>query len=126
MRKSWLFLGVLVAALAMNACTTFKASGLATVPKGQKYDVAGTFHTSVWVNQFLGSSGGTKLFNVTADATDGPVFDAIQREIDKLGGTAAINLTIENKPSFGAFLLNSLTCGLYAPTRVEISGTIIK
>jgi hypothetical protein len=126
MRKIHVLLAVSFVALLMASCTTFKTSGIATLPKGQTYTSLGTFHTTVWVSQFLGSSGGSKLFNITADTTEGPVFDAIQREVEKLGGSAAVNITIENKPSWGALLLNGATFGLYAPTVVYISGTVIK
>ena len=56
-----------------TSCTTFKASGLSYSPAETKYTVLGDFHTTIWVNEFLGSSGGAKLLNLTADATEGPV-----------------------------------------------------
>ena len=126
MRKAWLVMILLVAIALAMGCTTFKASGLAVLPKGATYQQLGQFHTTVWVNQFLGSPGGTKLFNLSADATDGPVFDAIQREILKAGGSGAINITIINQPDILALILSGVTSGLYAPTRVDITGTVIK
>jgi hypothetical protein len=88
--------------------------------------VLGDFKVEVWVNEFLGESGGAKLFNITADATEGPVKDAIQNAIRDKGGDAAINVTIEHQASFIDILLNVVTSSIYAPGNVIITGTIVK
>jgi hypothetical protein len=88
--------------------------------------VLGNFRTEIWVHEFLGSSGGANLFNITADATEGPVKEAIQNAIAEKGGDAAIDVTIEHQASFVDVLLNAITSGIYAPGNVIVSGTIIK
>jgi hypothetical protein len=113
-------------ALSITSCSTFKASGLAVNAKGAQYTSLGEFQTEVWVNSFLGASAGSKLFNLTADATEGPIADAIQKEISAKGGTAAVNITIQHKASFVNLLLNWITGDIYAPGTVIISGTVIK
>ncbi len=116
-----------VALVLVIGCTTFKASGLSYTPAGStKYTIVGDFHTSVWVNEFLGNSGGAKLFNLTADATEGPVKDAIETAIKEKGGTGAVNITIMHQASFINLILNGITSGLYAPSMVIVSGTVIK
>jgi hypothetical protein len=112
--------------LLATSCTTFKASGLAYAPAGTKYTVLGDFHTTIWVNEFLGSSGGAKLLNLSADATEGPIQAAIAKEVEAKGGTGAINVTIVHQASFVNLLLNGFTGAIYAPSTVIISGTVIK
>jgi ABC-type glycerol-3-phosphate transport system substrate-binding protein len=117
---------VLVAAALLASCTTFKASGLSYSDKAPKLTVLGDFKTEVWVNGFLGSSAGAKLFNLTADATEGPLKEAIQKAIRDKNGDAAVNVTIEHQASFVDILLNGITSGIYAPGMVIVSGTIVK
>jgi hypothetical protein len=117
---------VLACGLLIAGCTTFKASGLAVIPAGGNYTIVGDFHTEVWINEFLGASAGPKLFNITADATDSPIWAAIDEQVRQRGGIGAINIAIEHKASFANLLLNALTSGLYAPSIVRISGTVIK
>ncbi|NNM66703.1 MAG: hypothetical protein HKM06_01695 [Spirochaetales bacterium] len=112
--------------LAVTSCTTFKASGLSYTTAPAQQTSLGTFHTEVWVNGFLGASGGTKLFNISSDFTDQAVKDAIQKEIAAKGGTAAVDVTIENQASFVDIILNAITDDLYAPSNLIISGTIVK
>lgn len=124
MRTALLLAAALVIAMG---CTTFKASGLSYVPAGSvKYTVVGDFHTSVWVNEFLGSPAGVKLFNLTADSTEGPVKDAIEAAIKEKGGTGAVNITVVHQASFVNIILAGITGGLYAPGTVIVSGTVIK
>jgi hypothetical protein len=117
---------LVVAAAVLASCTTFKASGLSYTLKAQKTTVVGDFRTEVWVHQFLGSSGGAKLLNLTADAMEGPVKEAIQNAIRDKNGDAAINVTIEYQASFVNLLLNGITSGIYAPAMAIVSGTIVK
>jgi hypothetical protein len=98
-------------------------SMLATQPKSTP---VGDFKVEVWVHGFLGSAAGTKLFNLTADATDPAVKDAIMKEIKSRGGDAAINVTIEYQASFVNILLNSITAYIYAPGNLIITGTVVK
>ena len=113
-------------ALVLTSCTTFQASDLSYTTVKPQYTVLGDFHTEVWVNEFLGNSAGPKLFNLTADATDQAVKDAIQKEIQAKGGTAAINVKIVHQASFVDLLLNAVTWNIYAPGDLIITGTIVK
>ena len=125
--KALKFVAVLVVAAAVIAsCTTFKASGLSYTLKERKTTVLGDFKVEVWVNEFLGTSGGSNLFNITADATESPLKEAIQKEIKDKNGDAAINVTIEHQASFVNILLNGITSGIYAPSMVIVTGTIVK
>ena len=122
--KMGLILALVV--LAVTSCTTFKASGLSYTTAPAQQTTLGTFRTEVWVNGFLGSSGGAKLFNISSDFTDQAVKDAIQKEIAAKGGTAAVDVTIENQASFVDMVLNAITDSIYAPSDLIITGTVIK
>jgi hypothetical protein len=126
MKKLRLLAILIVAVAILASCTTFKASGLSYSLKDQKTTVLGDFKTEVWVNKFLGASGGSTLFNLTANATDSPLMDAIQKAIRDKNGDAAINVTIEHQASFVDIILNAVTSYIYAPSLVIVSGTIIK
>ncbi len=120
----FVLLGALLVALV--SCTTFKFSGAQVTTQLPAYTSVGTFDITVWVNEFLGSSGGANLFNITADAMDTPIYDAIQREIHKYSGDAAVNVTIEYNASVVDILLNAVTSGIYAPAEAHITGTVVK
>jgi hypothetical protein len=105
---------------------TFKASGLAVVPAAEKYAVVGDFNVSVPVFALLGGSGGAKLGNITADATEAPIKAAIAQAIKDKGGTGAINITIIQEPTLIDLLLNYITGTIYSPSTVVITGTVIK
>ena len=125
--KTMRLLGLVVLVLIVSvSCTTAKFSGLTFSKEVQSYNVVGEFETEVSVTEFLGVSGGANLLNITADAMDDKVFDAIQREIQKFSGDAAVNITIEQKNSLVDMVLNSVTGTLFAPTHGKISGTVVK
>jgi len=126
MRKSFGFLGLILIVLVAVSCTTFKLDGTQVTREIPSYNSVGTFDVSVKVHEFLGSSGGANLLNITADAMNNPIYDAIQREIQKYSGDAAVNISIEYKAGFIDILLNGLTGGIYAPATAEIKGTIVK
>jgi hypothetical protein len=117
---------LVVAAALLASCTTFKASGLSYSLKPSTTTVIGNFKSEIWVHEFFGASGGANLFNISADATEGPVKQAIQNAIVEKGGDAAINVTIEHQASFVDILLNAVTSSIYAPGMVIVSGTIVK
>ena len=109
------------------SCTTFKASGLSVIPgQNQNYTALGTFHRDIWIHEFLGDPAGAKLFNISADATDPAIYDAIDQEIRRYGGSGVIELQIKHKASFGDLLITWITFDIYAPSIVEISGTVVK
>jgi hypothetical protein len=128
MRSMKIALLALGAALTifLAGCTTFKLSGAQVTAELPSYTKVGTFDITVWVNKFLGSSGGITLFNITSDATDKPIYDAIQQEIHKYSADAAIDVTIEYKASFVDILLNAVTANIYAPGEAHVTGTIVK
>ncbi len=130
MRSRALMFGLAVVValgVALTGCTTFKFSGAQVTAQLPAYTSVGTFEVTIWVNKFLGlAPGGATLFNVTADAMDAPIYDAIQREIHKYLGDAAVNVTIEYRASFVDILLTGVTLGIYAPTEARITGTIVK
>lgn len=125
MKKLSLIIACVVMALAMASCTTFKATGLTYSPT-TKGTVVGDFKTEVWVHQFLGYSGGTKLFNLMADQMDPAIKTAVEKAIKDKGGDVATNVTIEYQASFLNMVFNNFTAGIYAPGTVIVSGTIVK
>jgi hypothetical protein len=86
----------------------------------------GDFSTRVNINKFLGTSGGTNVFNLSANATSGPIRDAIDAEIRKKGGTAAINVSIKYGSNPFQWFLNYLTLNIWAPSTATITGTVIR
>jgi hypothetical protein len=111
--------------LVVGACTTFELSGVHIVEDMPSMQPMGDFEATVKVHEFLGSSGGANLFNVTADAMDNEIYDTIRREVEKRSGDAAINVTVRYEASFVDLLLNGITWGLYAPATATISGTVV-
>jgi hypothetical protein len=128
MEKRQISLVVLVGLLALvfAACTSFQISGIEVASKASAGTALGTFDIDVNINKWLGSSAGTNLFNISSDATDPKIIDAIKAEIEKLGGTKAINVKIEYKASFIQILLNSITQNIWAPATAHVTGTVIK
>jgi len=126
MNKSFLKVFVLLLVVSLLSCTTFQFSGAQVTKTIPSYTSVGTFDVRVKVHEFLGSSGGTNLFNITADNMDTTIYDTIQREIQKYTGDAAVNITIEYEASFVDLLLNGITFGIYAPATARIKGTVVK
>ena len=126
MKKIVLLTLTVVMLFAVVSCTTFKLSGAQVVTDIPSYQVVGDLDISLNVNEFIGRSGGMNLFNITSEAMDHVIYDAIQREIQKYSADAAVNVTIEYQASFVNLLLNTLTLGLYAPGTAVVSGSIVK
>lgn len=126
MKKLLKVASILIIGLAMASCTTFKFEGAQITKELPSYTNVGTFEITVKVSEFLGSSGGANLLNVTSDAMNTKIFDAIQREIQKASADAAINVSIEYKASFIDMILNSMTFSLYAPATAVVKGTLVK
>ena len=125
-KKMFLILVVACAGIIITACTSFQASGLQVGMSSSGTEVLGNFSTTVYINKFLGSAAGTNLFNLGANATSGPIRDAIDKEIQKKGGTAAINVSIKYSASLLQIILNTITGTIWAPATITISGTIIR
>lgn len=126
MKKTRLLAILAIVLVVMMSCTTATYSGLQMTKDMDSFVVIKDFETSVTVSEFLGSPGGVNLFNITADAMDDPVFDAVQKEIQKLGGDAAVNITIVQEATLFNMILTSITGGIYAPCTVHVSGTVVK
>lgn len=116
---------IVVAVLAVGACTTFQLSGIQVVEDMPGMSPIGDFEIKLPVHEFLGGSGGTNLFNVTATNMDNEIYDAIRREVERRSGDAAINVTVRYEASFVNLLLNGITFGLYAPATAHVSGTVV-
>ncbi|MGP1587982.1 MAG: hypothetical protein ACTTHG_06515 [Treponemataceae bacterium] len=117
-------LAILVVLIAVVGCTTFTAGGFSYGSVGQQN--LGTFEKRVTVWKFLGTPGGATLFNISQDATDSKISGVIADEIARLGGTGAINVSIEQKASFGDMLIGSITGTILAPCHVTVKGTVVK
>ncbi|MDC7224174.1 MAG: hypothetical protein PQJ60_10570 [Spirochaetales bacterium] len=122
--KIFLILGLVAVLLA--SCTTFQLSGAQITREIPSYDTVGEFDISVNCNEFLGSPGGANFLNVSSDAMDTVIYDAIQREIQKYTGDAAVNVVIRYEASLINLLMNGITFGLYAPATAHITGVIVK
>lgn len=125
-RATKILLLTAVVLMAMASCTTFKVSGLQVTKVMPNYVSVGEFDITVKVFELVGSSGGANLFNATADAMDSKIYDAIQREIQKYTGDAAVNVTIEYKAEFVDIIINGVTMSILAPATAHVSGVIVK
>lgn len=126
MKKALKILAIAIAAVSVGACTTFQLSGVSVVGDMPGVEVVGDFEATVNVTEWLGASGGSNLFNVTSDAMDNAIYDAIQREVSQMSGDAAINVDIRYEATFINILLNGLTGNIYAPATAFISGTVVR
>ncbi|MFQ3619920.1 MAG: hypothetical protein SNJ78_03135 [Spirochaetales bacterium] len=126
MKKISFFITSAVTIIFLFSCTTFKFEGAQVTKSIPSYNTVGTFDVTIKVHEFLGSSGGVNLLNITAEAMDTKIYDTIQREIQKYTGDAAVNVSIEYKAGFIDLLLNGLTFGIYAPATAHIKGTVVK
>ena len=126
MKKALTITGMVLLVLFVASCTTFQLSGIQMNEEMPSYQTVGEFETTVMVNEFLGSSGGSNILNVTATEMDNPIYDAVRREINKYSGDAAVNVTVTYEATFVDMLLNGFTFGLYAPAHAKIKGTVVK
>jgi hypothetical protein len=131
MKKERILSIMLVCLLALVSlggisCTSFQISGVEVVQQPSSGDVCGNFDIEVKTTKLLGQSGGHTLFNITSDATDPKIINAIKSEIAKLGGSKAINVKIEYKATGIQLLLNYITWYIYSPATAHVTGTIIK
>ncbi len=116
-------LGVL---MAMASCTTFKLSGIQVTKTIPSYQTVGEFEIKVPIMEFLGSAGGANIANMTADAMDVKIYDAIQREISKFTADAAVNVTVEYQVTLVNAIINGVTGAILAPATALVSGVIVK
>ena len=126
MKIKFLIVLAVCVSICFVGCTTFQASGIQMGFSTSGTENLGNFTTKVYINKFLGQSGGTNLFNLSSNATTGPIRDAIEREIQKKGGTAAINISVKFGSNPFQWFLNYITFNLWAPATVTISGTVVR
>jgi hypothetical protein len=130
-KRLWLrgLIGLLVLGIVLAGCTTFQASGLqmGLVINGQKYEKLGDFSEKEWTNKFLGwGGGGGTLFNLSSGATDPQVREAVEKNIKKYGGDAAIDIKIKYGSNPIQWILQRITTGIWVPGTVTVTGTIVK
>ena len=127
-----LWLGMLLITFVFSgvftSCRTFSTEGLSQGinPGGGSYEILADFTEREWVNKFIGSSGGTNMFNITSRATEGVINRVIQKNLREHGGTGVINLEISYGSNPVQWFLNTLTFKLWAPSTVTVRGTVIK
>lgn len=124
--KKALVLVVAAVAILFASCTSFQVSGVQVSTQKDSRQVVGDFNISVPVFKLLGGAGGITLFNIMSDASDSAIQNAIKAEIQRLGGTAAIDVKIEYGASFIDILLNGITGSIVAPATAKISGKVVK
>jgi len=119
MKNKGFWFGMLVIVFAFSmvliGCTTFVASGMqmGLVINGQKYEKVRDFSEKEWTNKFLGwgVNGGT-LFNLSSEATDPQVRKAVEKNIKKYGGDAAIDIKIKYGSNPIQWILTAITGGI--------------
>jgi hypothetical protein len=126
MKKAIRVLGLAIVVLLVGSCTTFKIEGAQFNKEMPKYKTVGTFDVTVKVTEWLGSSGGSNFINLTAENMNAPIYEAIQKEIAKKSGDAAINVSIVYQASALDVILNGITGSIYAPAEAHITGTVVK
>jgi len=130
-KKIWLGMLalVLVFGMVLAGCTSFVASGLqmGLVINGQKYEKVADFSEKQWTNKFLGwgANGGT-LFNLSSDATELQVRKAVEKNIKKYNGDAAIDVKIKYGTNPLHWIFTYITVGIWMPGTVTVTGTIVK
>ena len=125
MKKNLLIVALCAVLVVLFAsCTTFSFAnaGYGTF-KGTEL---GQFDITVKSMEFLGYPGSVNLANITQGTGQDAVAAAIQAEIDALGGTAAINVTVEQNASVINLILASVTGSIVAGEEVHVTGTVIK
>jgi hypothetical protein len=125
MKKALLVAGAALFVMLVASCTGFQLSGVQLNEEMPSYDSVGDFETTITVNEFVGSPAGVNLFNATSTAMDTEIYDAVRREINKMNGDAAVNVTVVYKATFVDILLGGITFGIYTPAHAVISGTVV-
>lgn len=126
MKKGLYILAGLLLILSVASCTTFRLSGIQVTSEIQSYQTVGEFEIEVPVWEFLGASGGANIANFSATAMDDKIYDAIQRQIDRYTGDAAVNVTVEYQVTLVNALVNGVTSSILAPAVAKVSGVIVK
>jgi hypothetical protein len=109
--------------LILASCTTVSFQGLQMQKDLESYSVVKDFEITMKDTKALGAGTGYAL--ISLNQPDERIFEEIRREIDKVSGDAAIDVTIEYKTTFTDMLLNSVTGTLYSPRTIKVTGTIV-
>jgi hypothetical protein len=125
MKKIINLMFVAIATLLLSSCVTFKAEGLTYITDVSNAEVLGTFSESKYVNEFLGTPGGSNLFNITSTAMSDKITAIIWKEIQKKGGNGAKDITITYSSTLLSHIANYITVGIWAPAKLKITGTVI-
>jgi hypothetical protein len=129
--KRFLVFGVVAVlmALVLTRCTTFQVSGLqmGLVINGQGYEKVGKFSEKKWTNKFLGwgVNGGT-LFNLSSDAADPKVREAVGKHVQRLGGDGVVDVEIKYGSNPLQWIITALTGAIWMPGTVTVTGTVVK
>ena len=126
MKKVIFVFFVMCITFVVVSCRSFQISGMEISEQPTAGNVIGDFDITVGINKFLGSSGGTNLFNVSSEITDPRIVDAVKLQILNMGGSRAINVKVEHRASFLNLLLNGLTFNIWAPSYARVTGTVIR
>lgn len=125
MKKNILIIALSVVFVVLFAsCTTFTIENAAYGTfKGKEL---GNFEVSVDSFELIGMSAGSHLIGGKDWKGNKLIQDTVQAEIDKLGGSAAINVEVKETVSVIQALLCGVTQRIYAPESIVITGTVIK
>ena len=132
-RKFWvgMLAGLLILGFGLTGCITFQASGLqmGLYINGQKYEKMGDFTEKEWTNKFLGFyflPNGATLFNLSSNATDPQVREAIEKNIKKFGGDGVIDVRVRYGSNPLQWIFAAITLGIWMPGTVTVTGTVVK
>lgn len=121
MKRVGLLLITLVFAVS---CTTASFQGMQMTRETPSFNVVGEFERTLSQHGIIGGWSGGSLIKLSDN--DERIFSIISDEIQKKGGDAAIDVTIEYGAGFLNLLLNAITLSIYNPGKIVIKGTIIK
>ena len=115
---------LIVAVLFTVSCTTASFQGMQMTRETPAFNVVGEFERTLSQHGIIGGWSGGSLVKLSDN--DERIFSIISDEIQKKGGDAAIDVTIEYGAGFVNLLLNAVTWGIYNPGKIVIKGTVIK
>ncbi len=113
-----------IVVLFAASCTTVSFQGMQMTKDVPSFNVVGEFEKVVAHNGVIGNAAGYKLIQLNDN--DERIFSIITDEIQKKGGDAAIDVTIEYRADILDILITGITFSLYSPSDIIIKGTIIK
>ena len=110
--------------LLFASCTTVSFQGMQMTKDVPSFNVVGEFEKVIAHNGLIGAAAGYKLIKLNDN--DQRIFSIITDEIQKKGGDAAIDVTIEYRADILDILITGITFSIYSPSDIVIKGTIIK